>query len=610
MAAKSQGNPFFIEELLNYLHDRGLNPFDAHALESLELPTSLQTLILSRMDQLTEPQKITLKVASVIGRVFPFSWLYGYYPSLGEEDTVREHLAELSKVDLTPLDTPDPELAYLFKHIVTQEVAYESLSYATRAQLHELLARYLESIYPDDPPLDALAFHYSRSENLPKKREFLRKSAEAAYAVYANTTALEYYKQTLALSPEQDELIDIHLKSGEILQMIGRRDDAAAHFHTALQSAEKYNLTEKIIECQIKVAGTLNEYQQSLEWLNKAHDLARQTNNSKGICDVLNEFSNIFWRLGESDTALQHAQQSVDLARQMDDKKREALALFFLASIYSEKGNYAEGHHFFEATLALAREMNDSRRIASTLMNWGTTYYYEGDYKIAEKYISESLTFYREIGDKRSTALALNNLGNIFYLKNDYQTARKNYMDSLTLGRETGDRYTMSLAHISLGITAFQEGNLEEADTHYQQALPLCRALNHRALLSLLHCYLGLLALARGQTGTARECFQEGLTIAHESDMKAYVIYNLIGCGCVYLAEENTLHAVRLLSASSSMAASIGLKIEPELERPYDNALAAAKEKISESDFLAAQDTGKNMTMEQAVHFAISGDGK
>ena len=605
LTLKSQGNPFFIEELINFLHDRGLNPYDARALQELELPASLQTLILSRIDQLTEPQKITLKVASVIGRVFPFTWLHGYYPSLGDENMIKDHLAQLSKLDLTPLDTPEPELSYLFKHIVTQEVAYETLSYATRAQLHELLARYLESIYPNDPPLDALAFHYNRSENLPKKREYLRKSAEAAYAMYSNETALEYYKQALALSPERDELIEIHLKSGAILQMIGKRNDATAHYETALQIAEEANLTEQIVECQIKIAGTREDYHQSLEWLNKAHELARQTNNSRGICDVLNEMSNIHWRIGETNKALQYSQQSVDLARQINDKKRETLALFFLASIYSERGDYAQGHTFFGASLAIARELNDTRRIGSTLLNWGTTYYYEGDYKTAEKYISESLSFYREIGDKRSTSLSLNNLGNIYYLKNDYPTARKYYTESLALGREAEDRYTKSIALTSLGITVFQEGRYEEADVYYQEGMALSQALNHKTTVSLLHCYQGLLALARDQISPARESFHAGLTIAYESNVKTYVVYNLVGCACVYLAENNLTHSAKLLSASSSIAASIGFKMETEIERPFTDALAAVKEKLSEAEFLSAQDAGAKMTMEQAVQFAL-----
>jgi adenylate cyclase len=96
------------------------------------------------MDQLTEHEKTTLHVASVVGRWFRAAWLPGYYPALGELGQVKADLQELDKLEITPLDTPEPELAYLFKHIVTHEVAYESLPYAMRAQLHEQLARFLE----------------------------------------------------------------------------------------------------------------------------------------------------------------------------------------------------------------------------------------------------------------------------------------------------------------------------------------------------------------------------------------------------------------------------------------------------------------------------------
>ena len=127
---RAEGNPFYIEELLNYLHDRGIDPHDAQALQKLDLPTSLHSLILSRIDQLTESQKSTIKVASVIGRLFRAGMLWGVYPQLGNEQQIKIDLEILSQLDLTPLDSAEPELIYLFKNIVTQEVAYESLPYA------------------------------------------------------------------------------------------------------------------------------------------------------------------------------------------------------------------------------------------------------------------------------------------------------------------------------------------------------------------------------------------------------------------------------------------------------------------------------------------------
>ncbi|OGO37871.1 MAG: hypothetical protein A2Z03_06945 [Chloroflexi bacterium RBG_16_56_8] len=604
LTAKSQGNPFFIEELLNYLHDRGVNPFEAHALESLELPASLQTLILSRIDQLSEPQKVTLKVASVIGRVFPFSWLHGYYPSLGDKETVKENLARLSRVDLTPLDTPEPELAYIFKHIVTQEVTYQSLSYTTRAKLHELLAHYLEETHRDNPPLDFLAFHYSRSENLIKKREYLRRAGEAAQAAYSNTTALEYYARALECSPEQDECIDLHLKAGAIRQMVGDLNEAQSHFHEALRVAEKHLLTRQIVECQIKMGVLLQvrgEYTRALEWLEQAQTTAGKTNDAVNTCAVVREIGATYWRLGKFAAARQTLQHSLDLARQIDDKQQEAFSLLLLATLDGEQGNYAESHQFFEASLAIARELNDKRRIASALANSGITYYYEGDYATARENFEEGLASYREIGDKRGITITLNNLGNIFYLKSDYQTARKYYEESLARGRESADRYTMSVALSSLGITAFQQGNFEEAEAFYQEGLALTRELDHKVGLSLLHCYLGLLALAQNQVHQARDSFAEGLTIAHQSGIKPYVIYNLIGFACVFLAEGNLPRTVTLLGAVHAIAESIGFKIEPELQGPYDQTLQIAKAGMSEVEFHTHWEAGRKISLEDAV---------
>ena len=143
LMARAQGNPFYLEELLNYVRDRGLDPPD---IENIELPDSLHTLILSRIDQLSEAEKTTLRVASIVGRLFRAKWLTGYYPELGTFPKVKSSLDALESLDITPLDSPEPELAYLFKHIVTHEVTYESLPFATRARLHEQLAVYLENL--------------------------------------------------------------------------------------------------------------------------------------------------------------------------------------------------------------------------------------------------------------------------------------------------------------------------------------------------------------------------------------------------------------------------------------------------------------------------------
>ena len=87
--AQAEGNPFYIEELLNYLHFQHVDFRDSAALTQLELPDSLQRLVLSLIDQLSESQKITVKVASIIGRIFRAAWLQGMYPDLDQPERVR-----------------------------------------------------------------------------------------------------------------------------------------------------------------------------------------------------------------------------------------------------------------------------------------------------------------------------------------------------------------------------------------------------------------------------------------------------------------------------------------------------------------------------------------
>jgi adenylate cyclase len=237
LMTRAQGNPFYLEELLNYLRDRGLDPRDPADLNQIELPDSLHALILSRIDQLSEHEKITLRVASIIGRVFRVAWLHGYYPELGTLPQVKTTLDHLERLDITPLEMPEPELAYLFKHIVTHEVTYESLPFATRARLHEQLARYIEDVYPDTPPLEALAFHYGRSMNVDKQREYFRKAGEAAQQTYANEAALAYYGQLLPLLQTTAEEIDVILNRGWIYEFIGQYTEAEAEYHAALDLA-------------------------------------------------------------------------------------------------------------------------------------------------------------------------------------------------------------------------------------------------------------------------------------------------------------------------------------------------------------------------------------
>ena len=103
---------------------RGVYAQPTRATSTLTFPDNVQGVITSRIDRLTPQQQLTLKVASVIGRVFAFHILRDIYPLQAEPASLATDLATLQQLDITPLDRPPPDLAYVFKHIITREYAY------------------------------------------------------------------------------------------------------------------------------------------------------------------------------------------------------------------------------------------------------------------------------------------------------------------------------------------------------------------------------------------------------------------------------------------------------------------------------------------------------
>jgi class 3 adenylate cyclase len=172
IAERSGGNPFHLEELVAFLHARGIDLSDLRQFADLELPDSLHRLVQARLDQLSEGEQAAVKVASVIGRVFRAQWLWGSYPQVGSPEEVARHLEHLDALGITPLRATVPEAEYGFKHAIIQEVAYDSLAFGMRQTLHEAVGAFIERAYAGrlDQYVDVLAHHYGRTRNVDKQR--------------------------------------------------------------------------------------------------------------------------------------------------------------------------------------------------------------------------------------------------------------------------------------------------------------------------------------------------------------------------------------------------------------------------------------------------------
>jgi predicted ATPase/class 3 adenylate cyclase len=190
---KAQGNPFFSEEMLYALRDAGLLLVrdgsctlapEAHDLRSVGFPDTIQGVITSRIDRLAPSQQLALKVASVIGRLFTLRTLHDIYPVASEQTDLVQDLHNLQRRDLTHMNTPAPDLSYLFKHVITQEVAYSLMLFAQRRALHRTVAEWYERTFEDLSPFyPVLAHHWSRAEVTDRAVDYLEKAAAQAHNI-------------------------------------------------------------------------------------------------------------------------------------------------------------------------------------------------------------------------------------------------------------------------------------------------------------------------------------------------------------------------------------------------------------------------------------------
>ncbi|HSG43293.1 MAG TPA: AAA family ATPase, partial [Anaerolineales bacterium] len=215
---KSEGHPFFAEELAFALRETGVLIIEGQEskvnnrfinFENLTLPDSLQAAITNRIDSLDPSQQLTLKVASVIGRIFALSALQAVHPIDADKPALADYMESLTRLSLTLIESEAPDLAYIFKHAVTQEVAYNLMLFSQRRQLHQAIAEWIEKSHEDnlESYYALLAHHWTQAAERPETSQdefavtravdYLDKAGEQALQNYANAEAIQFFSQAL-----------------------------------------------------------------------------------------------------------------------------------------------------------------------------------------------------------------------------------------------------------------------------------------------------------------------------------------------------------------------------------------------------------------------------
>ena len=209
LAARSGGNPFFLEEALRDLIERDvLRPVNAHweltvPADEVTVPLLVQETLQARLDRLQPTTREVANIAAVIGRTFGLQLL----ERLIDRQRLLPALSELQRLDLVIEEQRRPTREYRFRHGLVQEVAYASLTGSKRSQLHRAAGEALEQLHAEAPEevFEPLARHFSQAGVAEKAVVYSLAAGNAAWALYADQAALVHFRRALDFMDAEDE---------------------------------------------------------------------------------------------------------------------------------------------------------------------------------------------------------------------------------------------------------------------------------------------------------------------------------------------------------------------------------------------------------------------
>ncbi|MDP6454932.1 MAG: adenylate/guanylate cyclase domain-containing protein, partial [SAR202 cluster bacterium] len=354
---KTDGNPFFVEEVVRSLIDSGTVYRDDDAgiwrivesLEAIEIPDNLQGLITSRMDRLHPEARRAAQMASVIGRNFQRSVLEAVWDS---ETSLDSHLSTLQRAGLIVETARIPDREFAFHHELTRDAAYSSVLRRRRRQFHRGVGSAIESLLSDRTEEQAhrLAYHFGEAMDNERAMKYSIIAGDRAQRVYANNEAADHYIRAIQLAKTLEVSSDtlIHLCDNNVI---------------ALQEAGRF---EELVEyCKAFEAIALEQGNPALE-----------------LAALIPQASahSTFTSVQDQKKGAEISLRALELARSVNDPRAESKALWLLLLLNSYGGSeFEKAIEYGQQSLSIAREHGFIEEEAYTLNDLGRAYHEIGD---------------------------------------------------------------------------------------------------------------------------------------------------------------------------------------------------------------------------------------
>jgi class 3 adenylate cyclase/tetratricopeptide (TPR) repeat protein len=593
--AKTRGNPLFLEEVIRSLQAPGVldrildasSVMRAAELAALEIPDRVQGLLMSRIDRLPPDAREVLKAGSVVGRSFDVAVLAGMDDEMLTAVAVDRALDELIDVALVVPDEDGDPKAVSFRHALVQDVAYESLPFARRRELHGRVAGYLESTQAI-PDHGLLVHHYRHAGDGERTRLHALRASESSVAVYANLEGIDYLAlalETASGSTSRDACLRSRLEElmGDSLETLARYDEAVDSYSQArrrwasprvraaaesalsgLSPIDDPDARDSLLCWKIAVAVERGraEYGRALRWLDRGavtlppghlRLTARQQITRGGFLS----------RLGRFREAVDVGEQGVALAREDGDAGLQAYGLTLLGVAFDGLGNLERSRACHTEAIGLYEQAGDLHGVAMSHGNLADSFFFLGDLRAALEHDELSLSLHARIGSASWIAREHTNLGATLLQLGELEAAEEHLREALQMRTRQGvNPVAVGMALVLLCQVHLCLGRIEAAAREVADGRQVLEGINSRGLLLDAGIAEAELHEARGELDEAEAACLQVLTQATSMEAELNQVQALCALGRVRIAQGLPQDAVSGLEEAVALAERMGAGYE------------------------------------------------
>jgi predicted ATPase len=492
--SKSEGNPFFLEELLRSLIETGMVILESgkitvsDKIQDFQVPDTLQGVIAARIDRLPAESKHTLQNASVIGRIFQDSVLKLVIDQDAAKLDVDQSLNELQKKTLI---RNKESAEYIFKHAITHDVTYQSLLISRRKALHLLTARSIEDIFSAqrDELSPSLAIHFSLGGEPSKSSYYFQKAAERAEHNYSNREALNFYLKAVEEIKKTDdrdqikELDSCFEKIGGIYSLLGETEEALKALDHALANLEPKDIIKKaqIIRKKGLAFNAARNFPKMIENYHEAEQMLGEFSESNGqawIEEWINLQLDLAWayyfgnKVPELDATIKQVNPNIEKFGNLIQKNR-LYGTLFLSEL--RRFRYFQLPDFMIERLNLqldtAKQIGNKALIGRALAKSGFARMWRNEHDLAEEIFLESFKDIEHVGDMDSLLISKTYIALAMRKKGDLSKTISYAEASLDLAKSVNSHYYIGASYSNLGWASWKLGNREKADQFLRSAI-------------------------------------------------------------------------------------------------------------------------------------------